>query len=250
MSARFDQQFDRKLFAGDLIRLIVEATPDAVFVKDTEGRYLYMNPAGASVIGKSVEEVIGRDDTVLFSAVSAAEVMGNDRRIMTAGAIEHAEDVILVGNERRVFKVVKGPLYDSQGTLAGLFGVASEVTSYKRLEHDLRASRDLLHHIAEATDKVFWMWEPDGKLEYVSPSAEKVWGISFARILENPWIVLDAVAEEDLPALQAALAGQRISTRPRIVSSGSATPTAPFAGWGCAPTASSTVKAFPCGWPA
>ena len=45
-----------------LLSAIVEGTPDAVFVKDLDGRYLMVNSACARILGRPKEEIVGRDD--------------------------------------------------------------------------------------------------------------------------------------------------------------------------------------------
>src|SRR5262249_49177901 len=55
----------------DLLHAVIEGTSDAVFVKDRQGRYLMINTAGARFLGKTVAEVIGKDDTELFSPETA-----------------------------------------------------------------------------------------------------------------------------------------------------------------------------------
>ena len=47
---------------------VIEAITEAAFVKDLQGRYMVINTAGARLLGKSVEEVIGKDDKDLFDA--------------------------------------------------------------------------------------------------------------------------------------------------------------------------------------
>ena len=77
----------------DLLRAVIEGTTDAVFVKDRQGRYLMINAAGAGFLGKTVAEVIGQDDTQLFSPQTARAIMEGDRRIMATGEIQTYEDV-------------------------------------------------------------------------------------------------------------------------------------------------------------
>ena len=50
----------------NLLLTVIDSTPTALFVKDIQGRYMMLNAAGASIIGKSVNEIIGRDDSELF----------------------------------------------------------------------------------------------------------------------------------------------------------------------------------------
>lgn len=50
----------------NLLHTIVEGTADAIFVKDLQGRYLLINQAGAQMIGRPVEAIIGQDDFALY----------------------------------------------------------------------------------------------------------------------------------------------------------------------------------------
>ncbi|HLF86942.1 MAG TPA: PAS domain S-box protein, partial [Nitrospiria bacterium] len=47
----------------NLLHGVIEEIIDAIFVKDLHGRYLLINYPGALLIGKTKEEVIGRDDS-------------------------------------------------------------------------------------------------------------------------------------------------------------------------------------------
>ncbi|MBM3728071.1 MAG: PAS domain S-box protein [Acidobacteria bacterium] len=215
MQSEVDGGFAATNAPWDLVRSIVEAAEDAIFVKDLQGRFIYMNPLGAARVGKTVDEILGRDYTVLFDAETAARLEQADHRILAQGVPERFEESVLLAGELKTFRVVKGPLYGPSGALLGLFGIATDVSCYKRLERDLRATQDLLQHIAEITGKVFWARrEPGGTPEYISPSAAKVWGVEEDRIVEDSRSLLNHVVEEDLPALLATVARQRNSTEP------------------------------------
>jgi PAS domain-containing protein len=45
-----------------LLDTVINGTSDAIFVKDTEGRYLLANPVIGAFLGQSVESVIGKTD--------------------------------------------------------------------------------------------------------------------------------------------------------------------------------------------
>ena len=71
------------------IRLVecIEQITDAVFVKDRQGRYLALNSTGARQIGRPLAECLGRDDTELFPAAVARQLMDDDRQVMASGAM-------------------------------------------------------------------------------------------------------------------------------------------------------------------
>ena len=52
----------------NLLLSITENTTDAIFVKDTQGRYLVFNAAASRFVGKPAEAVLGKDDTFLNPA--------------------------------------------------------------------------------------------------------------------------------------------------------------------------------------
>src|SRR5262249_134652 len=100
---------------NDLLRAVIEGTSDAVFVKDRQGRYLMINTAGAGFLGRTVDEVIGKDDTELFSPETARLIMEGDRRVMATGAVQTLEDVGAADGVTRTYLSTKGPYRDSQG---------------------------------------------------------------------------------------------------------------------------------------
>ena len=51
-----------------LLGAVVEGIPQAVLVKDRDGRYLLLNAPGARLVGKSAEDVVGRGDAAIFDA--------------------------------------------------------------------------------------------------------------------------------------------------------------------------------------
>ena len=55
----------------NILQAVIEATPDAIFVKDLEGRYVAVNAAAARFVGRTPQEVIGRHDLELYEPTTA-----------------------------------------------------------------------------------------------------------------------------------------------------------------------------------
>jgi PAS domain S-box-containing protein len=135
------------------LRAIVEGTSDAVFVKDLEGRYRLFNAAAGGFVGKSPDEVLGHDDTFLFSPEEAKVLMDGDRQIMAGGhTLTYEDHLTTADQEKRTFLATKGPLFDAQGRVSGLFGIARDITDRKRAEEALRQLNETLEQrITERT---------------------------------------------------------------------------------------------------
>jgi PAS domain S-box-containing protein len=125
-----------------LLEAIAEGTSDAVFVKDREGRYLMINSAGAELVGKKVQDVLGRDDRDLFSAETAKAIMDRDQAVMASGTTATYEEVGTSGQGTRIYLSTKGPYRDHQSRVIGVFGISRDVTGRLRAERSARFLAD------------------------------------------------------------------------------------------------------------
>jgi two-component system cell cycle sensor histidine kinase/response regulator CckA len=126
-----------------LLRAVVEGTSDAVFVKDLDGRYLMINTAGARLLGKTVDEVVGQNDWALFAPDAASAVVEHDRQVIAAGALQTFDERLTAAGVTRTYQATKGVYRDAQGHVIGLIGVSRDVTELKRLEEQLRQAQKM-----------------------------------------------------------------------------------------------------------
>ena len=67
------------------------------------------------MLGRSVEEVLGRDDTELFSPDTARQIIQADREIIAEGAIRTFENLATSSNVTNTYLTTKGPYRDYRG---------------------------------------------------------------------------------------------------------------------------------------
>jgi two-component system CheB/CheR fusion protein len=127
-----------------LLSAIIGGTTDSVFVKDPAGRYVLINSAGAEVCGKPILDILGRDDTQIFSPESAREIMERDRRIMESRETVTMDEAFLVtaSGRQATFLATKGPILDRDGNVLGVFGIAKDVTEARMTQDALRESKE------------------------------------------------------------------------------------------------------------
>jgi PAS domain S-box-containing protein len=111
-----------------LLNAIIEGTTAATYVKDLEGRYLLMNSAGATLLGKSAAEILGKDDVALLPPESAQRIIARDRQTVASGMVETYEEEITVEGVTRTYLSTKGPFRDAHGRVVGLVGSSLDVT--------------------------------------------------------------------------------------------------------------------------
>ncbi|MDB5306617.1 MAG: Blue-light-activated protein [Gemmataceae bacterium] len=140
-----------------LLKAVAEETTDAVFVKDRDGKYLVFNETAGRLVGKSPEEVIGRDDTAVFDTASARVVMDNDRRVVASGVTETKEEELTAAGVTRIYLATKAPYRDEHGNVAGVIGISRDITARKRAQDALTLFRSLI----DRTNEAFEVIDPD-----------------------------------------------------------------------------------------
>ncbi len=161
-----------------LLQGITEGTTDSVFVKDLQGRYLMINSAGAQLLGRGVEEVIGKDDTELFTPETGREIMAADRKVVESGKTQTYEELGISAGVARTYLSTKGPHRDSNGKVVGLLGICRDITDRKRAEQEFRQSQQKLRIHFEHTPLAVVEWDTQLRITEWSPSAERVFGYS------------------------------------------------------------------------
>lgn len=136
--------------SNTLLDTIVNSTPDAIFIKDKEGKYLLFNRGAAEITGKNPEEVIGKTDEALFTPEGAKKLQDFDQNILQEGIIRSQEEcaTTLTGKEK-IFWATKGPIYNEDGSLLGVFGVSRDITERKQNEIQLLKHQTMFENIAE-----------------------------------------------------------------------------------------------------
>ena len=155
---------DRLAQQDTLLRTIVNSSPDAIFAKDMEGRYMLFNSGAGELVNISPENVIGHTDKLLFSSEAAKKIQEIDRLILAGGVIQnHEEDVITASGKQKYFWVTKGPLLSETGKTFGIFGISRDITTIKENEQaiikakehfDYMAHHDLLTELPNRTSLI------------------------------------------------------------------------------------------------
>jgi PAS domain S-box-containing protein len=154
----------------DLLHAAVEGNPSAVFIKDPQGRYLLANSAGARVVGKTVQEIIGREDTAVLPAEVAERMRASDRRVLATGEPEVCEETFSIGGARRTFLTTKTLYRDSAGHTLGVIGMSRDITERKEATESLRRGQQFLRAVIDNTPECIKLVAPDGTLVDINPA--------------------------------------------------------------------------------
>jgi diguanylate cyclase (GGDEF)-like protein/PAS domain S-box-containing protein len=118
---------------------ILEHIPEMVFVVDAHDRVLDANAAAQKALGKSLDEIIGKDPMEVFRAWPQLI-----NRFLTTD--ETHEEIQISGDPPRMLEIDISPLYNQFGILEGRVIVAHDITEHKWLEKDLMFTNETLQN--------------------------------------------------------------------------------------------------------
>ncbi len=166
-----------------LLQGITEGTTDAIFVKDLRGRYLMINSAGARFLGRSVEEIVGKNDSEFFSPESGRQIMDSDRTTIQSGETHTYEEVGVSSGVSRTYLTTKGPYRDAAGRVIGVLGISRDITDRKRAEEEIHKSEQRLRVHVEHTPLAVIEWDLNFRIAAWNAAAERLFGFSRAEAL-------------------------------------------------------------------
>ena len=132
--------------ASDILLAVIDATPDAIFVKDLEGKYVLVNQAAASFVGRTPEQVVGRRDFELYPEETARRFVEDDKAVLASGEPMSFEGVATSHAGTQAYLVTKGVYRDKHGRILGIYGISHDIT-------ELRAAQDTLEHFNAAVGR-------------------------------------------------------------------------------------------------
>lgn len=123
-----------------LLRTLIDSMPDAIYIKDSEGKFLDANPTQISITkAKSRREIINKSDYDFYPKDIADIFAKDDKQIIETGqgVIGKEEIGFDIDGNIRVRSTTKVPFYNEDGEIAGLVGIGRDITKLKETEEKL-----------------------------------------------------------------------------------------------------------------
>jgi len=118
----------------------------AIYIKDREGRYEFVNQGFERLYRTTAREVIGSTSAELASrGLRSGRVIG-DEDVWTSGETVQTEETLHDGDISRTLLSVRFPLHDSQRQMCSLAGIATDITERLRasiIDHELDLARTI-----------------------------------------------------------------------------------------------------------
>lgn len=160
---------------------IIDQSIDVIYIYDAQGYIIYVSPSVEKLLGFTPAERIGkRFDNVSTSPGFMPEAALLMRRALSGEidqaffTIEHiTKDGLIVWTEQHA-RIIK----DGKGEVVAINVIMRDITERKKAEEELKKSKELYKSASEYAGDVIYIYNTAGKMTYVSPSIEQVFGFT------------------------------------------------------------------------
>jgi PAS domain S-box-containing protein len=144
----------------ETFRAMVENSPDVIIRYDLECRRTYINPMGQLLMGKSLEEIIGKTpseysplpESVEFEKLFA-RVVSEGKEIELESPYRTSEGEMRIGHQRIV------PELNAQGKVVSVMVIGRDITEQKKVEEALITSEQRYKEIFENSSDLIYLLE-------------------------------------------------------------------------------------------
>jgi PAS domain S-box-containing protein len=164
------KQAERELQRSEqMMRAVIDATPDGIFIKDRQHRYQLVNKGYANALHIAPEDFIGKND--LEIGFPEELVKGNpekglrgfwvdDLKVLESNETQiYRNDPATIDGVEHIFHTIKVPMRDATGEPWGVLVFARDITERKRIEIALRHSQEMLTDAQKLALLGSWDWD-------------------------------------------------------------------------------------------
>ncbi|HZF71174.1 PAS domain S-box protein [Sulfuricurvum sp.] len=178
----------------ETFRAMVENSPDVIMRYDLECRRTYVNPMAQILMGKPVEEILGKTPREYSPLPESTEFEKHFFRVVTEGKELELESPyrtafgeIRVGSQRII------PEFDTEGKVGSVMVIGRDITERKQAEKQLKLLETAINH---ANDAVYILGD-DRSILYVSDAACRMLGYTHDEFLNMKIEEIDTYLSTD-----------------------------------------------------
>lgn len=159
------------------LRTLVEAMPEVIYFKDTQGRNIIVNKAYEELVGLKKEQILGKTDEELLPPDLAEQCRKSDEEaIKKRKLIRSEEQTINKGGDKIFFESIKAPLIDKSGNIKGLIGVSRDITDRKQSEERLQIEKARLDQLFESAREGIVTVDKEGRVVRINNEFIRLFG--------------------------------------------------------------------------
>ncbi len=160
------------------LKTIVDNSPALIYMKDFEGRYLFINERWAGLFNTSNDLVRGKTDLEIFPPDIAKDFIKNDRYVMDNDKLLEIEEYAPLEDGIHSYHSIKVAIKDSSGKIYALCGISTDITAKKQAEEAQRASEERFRSLVEQSPFSIEIMDTTGRVIQINEAFRKLWNVT------------------------------------------------------------------------
>lgn len=124
------------------LETLLDNIPYSAWIKDINGRYIYVNEVYANTVGDKKEHVLGKLDSDFWSEEACKNCHASDEEVRRSRMPKIFEEVRDEGVHTRWFETYKAAIFDEDSEYKYVIGTSREITLSKSLNRRLNESNN------------------------------------------------------------------------------------------------------------
>jgi PAS domain S-box-containing protein len=161
-----------------LLRDVADNTTAVIYVKDADGRFLFINRRFEQLFHLTTEQIIGHTNHEIFPRKIADAFRANDLQVLERNSTVEYEEQAPHEDGLHTYLSIKFPLCDHTGTPYATCGISTDITERKRIEQSLRTHEEQLRLALTSAEVGSWNWDLQTNQIYWSSQVDRFLGLS------------------------------------------------------------------------
>ncbi|AFY40482.1 diguanylate cyclase/phosphodiesterase with PAS/PAC sensor(s) [[Leptolyngbya] sp. PCC 7376] len=177
---------------------IINALPDLVWLKDSNGFYLACNKRFEDFFGTTKQEIIGKTDRDFMESELANFFSKQAQKAIKKGSSVTNEEWITFAKDehRKLLKTTKLPIYNQNKKLIGVLGIGHNITKSRKSEESLGHREERFSLAMRGANDGLWDWNLETNETYYSPRWKSMLGYEEEE-LENQFSTWEKLVHPD-----------------------------------------------------
>jgi diguanylate cyclase (GGDEF)-like protein/PAS domain S-box-containing protein len=177
--------------------------PDASYVIDLDGYFIYINDSSLSISGYTREELLNMSFPQILVRDEIEKVYRNFESIKK-GNCEKFETAIISKSGEKIELFINGAPLIMDNTIQGIIGIAKDITESNKIQKKLTLSQKQLQNISDSINVCLWTWELEKKDNhlYISPACQNIYGYSQDEFYKDPYLWKKVIHPDDMEAVE------------------------------------------------
>lgn len=156
---------------AELLRVLMDQLAEAVYFKDTQGRFLRVNRTLASWYGlKDPGNAVGKSDVDFFDKELAKITHEAEQEMMRTGIPQLESEEKLVWPDGRVTRTLatRMPLRNETGKVVGTFGLYRDIGPHLEAQKEIRRFEALYRSLVDNLPQNFFQKDVEGRVVFAN----------------------------------------------------------------------------------